>query len=240
MIIEYVYDYLFTIIEQNIMPSLVVYLEKKFLTFYGGISATGSQITGSRVRLNHAYIITHSFLMIHFYIFLPSTPDLWSKLLSSCFSTHLSYALHGVPIVCRFTSLHCYSLYYQAHILDLFSPTAEVHVSYVMKYANLQINSIFGDINFFFSHRYKSPGRDQIPAELIQAGGKILRSKNYMLINNIWNKEKLLISGRSLVRYQFIWKMRFGVTDQLLIRYFAFVRYWRKIGSTKRQYIRYS
>jgi hypothetical protein len=39
--------------------------------------------------------------------------------------------------------------------------------------------------------RYKSPGSDQIPAELIQAGGKILRSKIHKLIKSIWNKEKL-------------------------------------------------
>jgi hypothetical protein len=37
--------------------------------------------------------------------------------------------------------------------------------------------------------RYKSPGSDQIPAELIQAGGKILRSQIHKLINSIWNKE---------------------------------------------------
>jgi hypothetical protein len=30
----------------------------------------------------------------------------------------------------------------------------------------------------------------------------------------------------------------FGVTDQLLIRFSAFVRYWRKNGSTMRQYIK--
>jgi hypothetical protein len=30
------------------------------------------------------------------------------------------------------------------------------------------------------------------------------------------------------------------VTDQLLIRFSAFVRYWRKNGSTMRQYISYS
>jgi hypothetical protein len=29
----------------------------------------------------------------------------------------------------------------------------------------------------------------------------------------------------------------FDITDQLLIGYFAFVRYWRKDGSTIRQYI---
>jgi hypothetical protein len=39
--------------------------------------------------------------------------------------------------------------------------------------------------------RYKSPGSDQIPAELIRGGGKILCSKIPKLINSIWNNEKL-------------------------------------------------
>jgi hypothetical protein len=39
--------------------------------------------------------------------------------------------------------------------------------------------------------RYKSPGIDQIPAELIQAGGNTLRSEIHKLINCIWNKEEL-------------------------------------------------
>jgi hypothetical protein len=39
--------------------------------------------------------------------------------------------------------------------------------------------------------RYKSPGSDQILAELIQAGGEILRSKIHKLNNSAWNKEKL-------------------------------------------------
>jgi hypothetical protein len=39
--------------------------------------------------------------------------------------------------------------------------------------------------------RYKSPGSDQIPAELIQVGGDILRSKIHKLITSIWNKAKL-------------------------------------------------
>ncbi|PNF30898.1 hypothetical protein B7P43_G05207 [Cryptotermes secundus] len=39
--------------------------------------------------------------------------------------------------------------------------------------------------------RYKSPGSDQIPAELIQAGGEILHSKIHNLITSIWHKEKL-------------------------------------------------
>jgi hypothetical protein len=40
--------------------------------------------------------------------------------------------------------------------------------------------------------RYKSPGIDQIPAELIQAVGNILLSEIYEFItrNSIWNKEK--------------------------------------------------
>jgi hypothetical protein len=39
--------------------------------------------------------------------------------------------------------------------------------------------------------RYKSPSSDGIPAELIQAGGEILRSKIHKLIKSIWNKEEL-------------------------------------------------
>jgi hypothetical protein len=39
--------------------------------------------------------------------------------------------------------------------------------------------------------RYNSPGSNQIPAELIQAGGEILHSKIHELINSIWNTEKL-------------------------------------------------
>jgi hypothetical protein len=39
--------------------------------------------------------------------------------------------------------------------------------------------------------RYKSPGINQFPAELIQAGGNILRSETHLLIDSIWNKEEL-------------------------------------------------
>jgi hypothetical protein len=38
---------------------------------------------------------------------------------------------------------------------------------------------------------YKLPGSDQIPAALIQAGGKILLSAIHKLINSVWNKEEL-------------------------------------------------
>jgi hypothetical protein len=40
--------------------------------------------------------------------------------------------------------------------------------------------------------RYKLPGADQIPAELIQAGGETLHSEVHKLIKLIWNKEELL------------------------------------------------
>jgi hypothetical protein len=39
--------------------------------------------------------------------------------------------------------------------------------------------------------RYKSPGSDLIPAELIQEGGETLRSEIHTLINSIWNTEEL-------------------------------------------------
>jgi hypothetical protein len=38
---------------------------------------------------------------------------------------------------------------------------------------------------------YKSPGSDQILAELIQVGGEILLSAIYKITNLIWNKEGL-------------------------------------------------
>jgi hypothetical protein len=39
--------------------------------------------------------------------------------------------------------------------------------------------------------KYKSPGSDKIPVELIQAGGETLVSVIHKLINSIWNKKKL-------------------------------------------------
>jgi hypothetical protein len=39
--------------------------------------------------------------------------------------------------------------------------------------------------------RYESPASDQIPAELIPAGGETLWSEIHELINSIWNKEEL-------------------------------------------------
>jgi hypothetical protein len=39
--------------------------------------------------------------------------------------------------------------------------------------------------------KYKSLGSDQIPAELIQAGGETLLSAIHEFIDSVWNKEEL-------------------------------------------------
>ena len=39
--------------------------------------------------------------------------------------------------------------------------------------------------------RHKSPGTDQIPAELIKAGGKTVHFEIHKCINSIWNKVEL-------------------------------------------------
>jgi len=38
---------------------------------------------------------------------------------------------------------------------------------------------------------HKSPGIDQIPAELVKAGGRIIRFEIHKLIISIWNKEEM-------------------------------------------------
>jgi hypothetical protein len=125
--------------------------------------------------------------------------------------------------------------------------------------------------------KYKSPDTYQIP-ELIQAGGEILRSEIYMLINYILNKEELpdqwkesiilLVHKKSdktdCSNYRGIsllltsYKILSNIFPSRLSPYideiigdhhygfrrnrstpdhsFAFNRYWRKNGSTMRQY----
>jgi hypothetical protein len=51
---------------------------------------------------------------------------------------------------------------------------------------------------------YKSPGTDQIPAELIKGGGERFYSKIHKLICSKWNKEELPQYRRNLLLYQFI------------------------------------
>ena len=40
---------------------------------------------------------------------------------------------------------------------------------------------------------HKSPGIDQIPAELIKAGGRTIRGAIHKLIISIWNKESVIV-----------------------------------------------
>ena len=39
--------------------------------------------------------------------------------------------------------------------------------------------------------RHKSPGNDQMPAELIKGGGKTIRCEIHKFIISVWNKEEL-------------------------------------------------
>jgi hypothetical protein len=49
------------------------------------------------------------------------------------------------------------------------------------------------------SKRHKSPGTDQILAELIKAGSRTSCPDIHKLINSIWNKEELLEQWKELV-----------------------------------------
>ena len=46
---------------------------------------------------------------------------------------------------------------------------------------------------------YKSPGIDQIPAELIKAGGRTIRREIHKLVISIWNKEELPDEWKELI-----------------------------------------
>jgi hypothetical protein len=39
--------------------------------------------------------------------------------------------------------------------------------------------------------RHISPGIDQVPADLIKAGGRTIRSEIHKLITSVWNMEEL-------------------------------------------------
>jgi hypothetical protein len=62
--------------------------------------------------------------------------------------------------------------------------------------------------------KYKSPGTDQIPAELIKAGGEMLLSAIHKLINSIWNR--LLDRRGRLLVYQFT-RGAIKLTDVIIV-----------------------
>jgi hypothetical protein len=61
--------------------------------------------------------------------------------------------------------------------------------------------------------------------------GISMLSNSYKIVSNI------LLSRLTLFG---TFSVDFDVTDQLLIRFFAFIRYWKKCGSTVRQYFQES
>jgi hypothetical protein len=65
---------------------------------------------------------------------------------------------------------------------------SEMHTAepFMLKPSGSEVEVTIGKLK-----RYKSPGVDQIPAELIQAGGGTLCPKIHKLIKLIWNKEEL-------------------------------------------------
>jgi len=117
--------------------------------------------------------------------------------------------------------------------------------------------------------RYQLPGNDQIPAELIKAGGRTTCSEIHKFSNSIWNKEVLPEEWKESITvlmyhkgnktaYNFcqlhtklyptyccqgilmgIISVDFNATSHLLIKYSAFVKYLRKNGNTMKQCISY-
>ena len=47
--------------------------------------------------------------------------------------------------------------------------------------------------------RHKSPVIDQIPADLIKAGGRTIRSEIHKRIHSIWNKEELPVEWKESI-----------------------------------------
>jgi hypothetical protein len=48
--------------------------------------------------------------------------------------------------------------------------------------------------------KYQLPGSDQIPAEVIEAGGEILLPAIHKFVNSVWNREELPDQWKELTR----------------------------------------
>jgi hypothetical protein len=70
--------------------------------------------------------------------------------------------------------------------------------------------------------KYKSPGSDQIPAELIQAGGEILLSAIHKLINSVWNKEELSDQWKESITVQIHKKKVIKLTVIITVGYHCY------------------
>jgi hypothetical protein len=69
--------------------------------------------------------------------------------------------------------------------------------------------------------KYKLPGSDEIPAEVIQAGGEILLPVIHNLIILFGIRKNLVISGRILLLYQFT-KRVINLTVVIIVGYHCY------------------
>jgi hypothetical protein len=105
----------------------------------------------------------------------------------------------------------------EIHTAELLVPNptpfeVEIVITKLKRYIRFEVftaatmkNAVFWDVAPCISCKsYNLPGSDQIPAELIQEGGEILRSNIHKLINLFGIRKNFLISGKSLLLYQFI------------------------------------
>jgi hypothetical protein len=63
----------------------------------------------------------------------------------------------------------------------------------------LEPSALEGEIAIVKVKRHKLLDIDQIPAELIKAGGRTIHSEHHKLINSIWKKEELPEQWKGLV-----------------------------------------
>jgi hypothetical protein len=73
---------------------------------------------------------------------------------------------------------------------NYFSQLLNVHNN-VSDVRQIEVHTTEVEIAIGKFKKYTSPGSDEIPAEVIQAGGEILLSVIHKLINSVWNKEEL-------------------------------------------------
>jgi hypothetical protein len=66
--------------------------------------------------------------------------------------------------------------------------------------------------------KHKSPGNIEIPAELIQAGGEILRSEIHKFINTFGVRKNCPINRRSILLNQFT-RMAIKLTAVIIVGY---------------------
>jgi hypothetical protein len=71
----------------------------------------------------------------------------------------------------------------------LLGPQIEMHTAELLVHESSAVGVQFAVANM---KKYKSPGSDQILAEIIEAGGGTSQSKIHKLSNSIWNEEQLL------------------------------------------------